>query len=103
MLTCASADSTSSRRCLRVRSLRKTSGSSTFSNVVMSLMRLKAWKMNPMSRLRTRACSVGCSPVTSAPLRKYFPSDAELSRPMTESSVDLPQPEGPLIETYSPS
>jgi hypothetical protein len=32
----------------------------------------------------------------------YSPSVGESSRPMMESSVDFPQPEGPAIETYSP-
>ena len=58
--------------------------------------------MKPISRLRTRACSAGGRPATSAPLRKYFPSVDEFSSPITDSSVDLPQPDGPLMETYSP-
>ena len=32
----------------------------------------------------------------------YAPSVGESSRPRIESSVDLPQPEGPAMETYSP-
>src|SRR5437764_2986250 len=58
--------------------------------------------MNPISRLRTRACSAAFNPVTSAPLIKYFPSVAECSSPITDNSVDFPQPDGPLMETYSP-
>ena len=32
----------------------------------------------------------------------YLPSVGVSSRPRIDSSVDLPQPEGPAIETYSP-
>jgi hypothetical protein len=39
---------------------------------------------------------------TGLPLSQYCPSLAESSRPRIESSVDLPQPDGPVIETYSP-
>jgi hypothetical protein len=59
--------------------------------------------MKPISRLRTRACSPADNPVTSAPLRKYFPSVDEFNSPITDNSVDLPHPDGPLMETYSPS
>ena len=78
------------------------SGSSTFSNTVRSPIRLKLWKMKPISRLRTRArCDIGSS-ATSWPFSQYLPSDGESSRPRIDSSVDLPQPDGPEMATYSP-
>src|SRR3954469_3216416 len=58
--------------------------------------------MNPISRLRTRARSDAGSSATGRLFRRYCPSVGESSRPRIESSVDLPQPEGPAIDTYSP-
>src|SRR6201989_563945 len=58
--------------------------------------------MNPISRLRTRARSHGFRSETCRPLSEYTPSDGESSRPRIDSSVDLPQPDGPEIATYSP-
>ena len=51
--------SASVTRCRRSagRMPRYVSGSSTFSKTVRSPIRLKLWKMNPISRLRTRARS----------------------------------------------
>src|SRR5215467_2146218 len=65
-------------------------------------MRLKLWKMNPISRLRTRARSHAFSSATSRPLSAYEPFVGESSSPRIDSSVDLPHPDGPEIDTYSP-
>src|SRR6185295_1579801 len=54
------------------------------------------------SRLRTRARSDAASSATGRLLRRYWPSVGESSRPRIDSSVDLPQPDGPAIDTYSP-
>src|SRR5438477_5461395 len=81
---------------------RYVSGSSTFSNTVRSPIRLKLWKMNPISRLRTRARSEAGSSATGRPFSRYCPSVGESSKPRMDSSVDLPQPDGPAIDTYSP-
>src|SRR5882762_4978667 len=58
--------------------------------------------MNPISRLRMRARSESFSPCTALPFKMYEPSLGESSKPKMASSVDLPQPEGPAIERYSP-
>src|SRR5436190_11545311 len=58
--------------------------------------------MNPISRFRTRARSDAGSSATGRLFRKYWPSVGESSRPRIDSSVDLPQPDGPAIATYSP-
>src|SRR5260370_6211535 len=65
-------------------------------------MRLNAWKMNPISRLRMRARSESFSPCTALPFKIYEPSLGESSKPKMASSVDLPQHEGPAIDRYSP-
>ena len=66
-------------------------------------MRLKLWKTKPISRLRMRARSRGVE-VLHRPRRsaRSCPAVGESSRPRIESSVDLPQPEGPAMATYSP-
>ena len=58
--------------------------------------------MNPISRLRTRARSERGRSATDLPFRMYLPSVGESSRPRIDSSVDLPQPDGPAIAMYSP-
>src|SRR5712672_1526305 len=58
--------------------------------------------MNPISRFRTRARSHPRSSATGRPFSSYEPLVGESSRPRMESSVDLPQPDGPPMETYSP-
>src|SRR4051812_20346227 len=57
--------------------------------------------MNPISRLRTRARSEAGSSATGRPLSRYWPSVGESSSPRIDRSVDLPQPDGPAIDTYS--
>ena len=39
---------------------------------------------------------------TGRPFSVYSPLDGVSSRPRIERSVDLPQPDGPAIDTYSP-
>ncbi len=65
-------------------------------------MRLNDWKMKPISRLRMRARSAAPSFSTCTPDKVYEPLVGVSSRPRIERSVDLPQPEGPPMETYSP-
>src|SRR6185503_18880484 len=81
---------------------RYVNGSSTFSYTVRSPIRLKLWKMKPISRLRTRARSDSGRSATDLPFRVYLPSVGESSRPRIDSSVDFPQPDGPAIAMYSP-
>src|SRR5215212_11117675 len=58
--------------------------------------------MKPISRLRTRARSDAGSSATGRPFNRYWPSVGESRRPRIDSKVDLPQPDGPAIDTYSP-
>src|ERR1700688_398138 len=58
--------------------------------------------MKPISRLRTRARSDAPSSATGRPFNSYDPCVGESRRPRIESRVDLPHPDGPPIETYSP-
>src|ERR1700687_1496551 len=58
--------------------------------------------MKPISRLRTRARSEARSSATGRPFRSYDPCVGESRRPKIDRRVDLPQPDGPAIDTYSP-
>src|SRR5581483_8556688 len=58
--------------------------------------------MNPISRLRIRERWLTSRLATEVPFRTYSPSDGESSRPINASNVDLPEPDGPAMETYSP-
>src|SRR5260221_924596 len=58
--------------------------------------------MKPISRFRTRARSDARSSATGRPFSSYDPCVGESRRPRIESKVDLPQPDGPAIDTYSP-
>src|SRR6185369_7683384 len=49
-----------------------------------------------------RARSASVRSCTGLPLSTKLPFEGESRSPMMESSVDLPHPEGPAIETYSP-
>src|SRR5947199_1241427 len=58
--------------------------------------------MKPISRLRMRARSEKERSATCLLLNRYLPSLGVSSSPRIDSSVVLPQPEGPAIDTYSP-
>ena len=90
--------------CFRSAALvpRYVNGSSTFSYTVKSPIKLNAWKINPISRLRIRVRSLIERFATGCPLSVYSPPVGESSSPRIESNVDLPQPEGPAIEMYCP-
>jgi hypothetical protein len=62
---------------------------------------LNVWKTKPISRLRIRASSSSVRPATRWPFRMYSPAVGESRQPMRFISVDLPEPDGPMIATYS--
>ena len=87
---------------LALRARRPWPGRATFSSTVMPSSRLKNWNTMPMWRRRMRASSSSVLPVTSSSASTIVPSSA-WSRPATRlSSVDLPQPDGPMMATNSP-
>src|SRR5574344_2186302 len=67
------------------------------------VLRFGAGKTNPMRPLRyaVRSRSFRC-PTSSSP-SQYLPSVGLSSSPRIFSNVDLPQPEGPMMATNSPS
>ena len=58
--------------------------------------------MNPILSRRTRVKSSSPSFASAAPSISISPSLGRSSPPIRLSSVDLPEPEGPTIETISP-
>src|SRR3954451_8970561 len=64
--------------------------------------RLKDWKTIPTRRRTKFTPSVAAFPVISWPSRKIRPELGGSSRLMHRSSVDLPEPEGPITQTTSP-
>src|SRR3954451_25483675 len=64
--------------------------------------RLKDWKTMPTRRRTKFTPSVASFPVISWPSRNIRPELGGSSRLMHRSSVDLPEPEGPITQTTSP-
>ena len=64
--------------------------------------RLNCWKTNPIRRLRTWASSSSDIVLTSSPARRKVPDVGTSRQPRMCMRVDFPDPEGPMIATYSP-
>lgn len=77
------------------------SGSSTLCSAVARGSRLKVWKTKPISLLRIRANSSSLSLATGVPLSQYSPEVGVSRQPIRFMSVDFPEPDGPMIATYS--
>src|SRR5580658_10222030 len=78
------------------------SGSSTLCRAVARASRLKVWNTKPISLLRMRASSSSSSSLTSWLLSQYLPLVGVSRQPIRFISVDLPDPDGPMMATYSP-
>ena len=80
-----------------------SSGSSTFCSAVSTGSRLYDWKTKPMVRARQAASCAALIALTSSPATRTVPR-VGLSRPATRlSSVDLPEPDGPMSAVKLPS
>ena len=73
-----------------------SSGSSTFWNAVSTGSRLNDWKTKPTLRERHSASCAGVIALTSAPPTRTVPLVGLSSPAMRLSSVDLPEPDGPM-------
>ena len=79
-----------------------SSGSRMFSTAVRVGTRLKAWKMKPTRSRRTMVICFSDSPLNSTSPIHVSP-DVSRSRPAMHCiSVDLPDPEGPMIAVKAP-
>ena len=63
---------------------------------------MKVWKTNPISSFLIRASSLSFIWLTCLPFSRYEPLDGVSRQPMRFISVDFPEPEGPMMATYSP-
>ena len=79
-----------------------SSGSSTFWKAVSTGSRLKDWKTKPTFRERHSASCAGVIALTSAPPTRMLPLVGLSSPAMRLSSVDLPEPEGPMSAVKVP-
>ena len=78
-------------------------GSTMFSAAVMVGSRLNDWKMKPIRSRRSSVSALSLSEVISVSPR-YTSPDVGRSRPASMcSSVDLPEPDGPMIAVNWPS
>ncbi len=61
--------------------------------------RLNCWKTKPIRWLRTSASSASLMSLTSVPASSYRPCVGLSRQPRMCISVDLPEPDGPMIAT----
>ena len=78
-------------------------GSSTFSSAVSTGSRWKRWKTKPSRVRRSRVSSRSESRSSRRPSMLTAPDDGGSMPPRMWSSVDLPDPDGPAMATYSPA
>jgi hypothetical protein len=63
--------------------------------------RLKVWNTKPISLFRILANSLSFISLTLIPLNRYWPDVGVSRQPITFISVDFPDPDGPIMATYS--
>ena len=78
------------------------SGSITFLMTVERGSRLNDWNTKPIRVARTRASSSSSSFATSTPSSRYVPDVGVSRQPSIFMSVDLPEPDGPMMHRNSP-
>ena len=77
-------------------------GSSTLSITLSEGMRWNDWNTKPRLALRNAASWLSFILPVVVPFMSTVPDVGVSRRPMMLSRVDLPQPEGPMIDTNSP-
>ncbi len=75
----------------------------TLSSADSPSSRKNCWKTKPMARERRPESCPSDSPAVSSPATRTLPAVGRSSVPMTCSSVDLPEPDGPTMATSSPA
>ena len=90
------------RRAARGERPASSAGSSTFSTAVSSSIRWKAWNTNPTASRRSRARARSDIRPRLCPASQTSPAVGRSSPPSRCSSVDFPQPLGPITATVSP-
>ena len=79
------------------------SASATFSKAVSVSSRFASWNTKPNSSRRNFASSAPERPVTSRPPTEIRPAVGASMVARQFRSVDLPEPDGPMIPTNSPA
>ena len=64
--------------------------------------RLKAWNTKPIASPRSFASPSASTSSTATPFSQYRPALGRDRQPRISSSVDFPEPDGPITLTYSP-
>src|SRR6266487_4186826 len=100
--TLASASAASRRRDAALTRA-YNSPSATLSIAVMCSARKNCWNTKPIRRARSQASSRSDIRATSRPVIRTVPESGRSSVPITCSSVDFPDPEGPATATSSPA
>ena len=93
-------------RCARARASRapaSSSGAATFSSAVIVGMSWNDWNTMPIRWPRNRASSSSLMRWIGSPSMKISPLSGRSSPAIVISSVDLPEPEGPIRPTASPA
>ena len=79
-----------------------SAASATFSVAESVGIRLKPWKMKPISSLRRRVSARPRRVSARRPLIQTSPASGVSRQPIMCIIVDLPEPDGPMIATISP-
>ncbi len=74
-----------------------------FSSAVSVGIRLNAWKTNPIRSRRSAVSSLSLRRPSSVPPTSTAPDDGVSSAAMQCISVDLPEPDGPMIAVNWPA
>src|SRR6056297_3454339 len=96
------ASSSSIARSRASRRPASSSGVATFSSAVMVGIRWKDWNTTPTCARRSRASASSLMVPRSWPKARTVPPVARSSPPISISSEDLPEPDGPTSPTLSP-
>src|SRR5581483_5403499 len=80
----------------------KYCASMTFSTAVRYGIRWNCWNTNPIFSARTRFRSAADICATFSPSSRISPEEGRSRQPIKFTSVDLPEPEGPIMASHSP-
>ena len=80
-----------------------SSGNSTFSVTSSTGIRLNDWKMKPSTWWRRSVTARSVRPAVSVSITRTVPSVGVSMQPIMFRIVVLPDPDGPAMETKSPS
>src|SRR5512142_3094254 len=74
----------------------------TFSSEVRYGIRWNCWNTKPTFSARTRFSSEPVRSATFSPSSQISPDDGRSRQPIRLTSVDFPEPEGPIMASHSP-